>query len=176
MTRKQFAMGAAALGCMFTLSAAPPTTPEPKPADAPTVSIHEARERAKLLHSVYSATLDSLHHHFFRRDRAVLPARAMEDVFEDVEREQKIQARWIAVNTPAMSVDHEPAGDFEKKAAEAIDGGKAFYERIEKGEYKRAGAIALGNSCVGCHTKFFAQPPKTPRFAALVITIPVKAQ
>jgi hypothetical protein len=26
---------------------------------------------------------------------------------------------------------------------------------------------------VGCHTKFFTEPPKTPRFAGLVISIPV---
>jgi hypothetical protein len=36
-----------------------------------------------------------MHHHYFRRDGAVLPARALEDVFADVERESKIKTRSL---------------------------------------------------------------------------------
>jgi hypothetical protein len=157
----------------LSLSAAPPAKDKP-PTDDQRLTVAEAKGRAKLLHGVYSATLDSLHHHYFRREGPVLPARAMEDVFSDVEDETKIKARWIAVNTQAMSINHEPKSPFEKKAAEELASGKEFYEQVEKGEYLRAAAIPLGAGCVGCHTKFFAQPPKTPRFAALVISIPVK--
>jgi cytochrome c553 len=110
----------------------------------------------------------------FRHDRAVLPARAMEDVFAAIDRESKIKTRWIAVNTPAMSINHEAETAFEKKAAAEIAAGKKEFEGVEKGYYLRATAIPLGAGCVGCHTKFSATTDKTPRFAGLVISIPVK--
>jgi len=134
-------VGVAALGGALALSAVqtPARGDDKGPKDGQKVTVAEAKARAKLLHGVYAATLDALHHHYFRRERAVLPARAMEDIFADVEEDTKIKARWIAVNTPAA-------------------------------------AIPLGANCVGCHTRFFAQPPKTPRFAALVLSIPVKGK
>ena len=46
-------------------------------ADAEVVSLEVARDRAKLLHRVYAATLDAMHHHYFQANRSVLPARAM---------------------------------------------------------------------------------------------------
>src|SRR4051812_45296850 len=87
------------------VSAQPPAgsraTSDGKAEETP-VSVEEARERAKLLHRVYASTLDVMHHRYFRSDRATLPARALEDVFKDIEAETNIRARWIAVNTPAM--------------------------------------------------------------------------
>ena len=142
--------------------------------DEKRVTVAAARDRARLLHDVYSATLDSMHHHFFRRDRATLPARALDDVFAEVDRKTKIKTRWIAVNTPAMSINHEPETAFEKKAAAELAAGKAEYEVTEKGRYLRATPIPLGTGCVGCHTKFGATDDKKARFAGLVISIPVK--
>ena len=173
--------GAAGALCFaLTLNADPPGGPgaKPGPADkadgAPRVTVAEARGRARLMHDIYASTLEALHHHYFRRDRAVLPARAMEDVFADIDRQSNIKARWIAVNTAAMSINHEPETAFEKKAAAALAGGKAEFDAIEDGHYHRAGAIPLGAGCVGCHTKHFSAPAKTPRFAGLVISIPVR--
>lgn len=138
------------------------------------VSVVVARDRARLMHDVYSATLDSMHHHFFRREGAVLPARALDDVFAEVDRKTRIKTRWIAVNTPAMSLNHKPETAFEKKAAVELAAGKTEVESTEKGYYLRASAIPLKAGCVGCHTKFGATSEKTPRFAGLVISIPVK--
>ena len=171
---------AGVLGFSWTLHADPPFNPSARPAaekakaadERP--SVVEARERAKLLHKVYASTLAVMHHHYFRADRAVLPARALEDVFTELDKDAKIQAKWIAVNTPAMSIHHEPESDFEKKAAAELAAGKSEFDRVEDGYYRRAGAIPLGASCVGCHTKLFSTPAKTPRFAGLVISIPVK--
>jgi hypothetical protein len=98
----------------------------------------------------------------------------LEDVFRDMEKETSIKSRWIAVNTPAMSIHHEPEDGFEKKAAQEIASGKSEYEEIEGGVYRRAGAIPLRAGCVSCHTRLTATPDKTPRFAGLVIRIPVK--
>jgi hypothetical protein len=175
------AVAAGVVSLSLTLHADParPTSGEGKAAAdkaGEPVSVAEARERGRLLHKVYASTLEVMHHHYFRRDRAVLPARALEDVFADLDEQSKIKARWIAVNTPAMSIQHEPETDFEKKAAAAIAGGKDEYDRVEDGYYRRAGAIPLGASCVGCHTRFASAPAKTPRFAGLVISIPVKGK
>lgn len=140
------------------------------------VTAAEARERAKLMHSIYAATLDAMHHHFFRRERAVLPARAMEDVFAEMDKQSNIKAGWISVNTKAMSLHHEPKSEFEKNAAKAIAAGKGEFELIENGFYYRAGAIPLGTGCVACHTGFFSNTPQTERFAGLVISMPIKKE
>jgi hypothetical protein len=167
------AAAAALLGIAWNLSADPPREPARTEKGEPRVTAAEAKERAKLMHDIYSATLDSMHHHFFRRDRATLPARALDDVFAEVDRKTKIKSRWIAVNTPAMSLNHEAETDFEKKAAAALSGGKAEFEATEGGYYSRATPIPLGVGCVGCHTKFGPTDDKKPRFAGLVISIPV---
>lgn len=137
-------------------------------------SVAVAREKAKLMHDIYAATLETMHHHFFRNNRAVLPARALEDVFDEMESKSKVKAKWISVNTRAMSVNHEPASDFEKKASAALAAGKGDFEVVEDGYYRRAAPIPLGGGCVRCHTGFFAGAPKSPRIAGLVISVPVK--
>src|SRR5690606_3937881 len=67
------------------------------------VPLAVARDRADLLQRVYAATLDVMHERYFHGERAIVPARALEDVFDEIARESKINARWIAVNTKAMS-------------------------------------------------------------------------
>jgi hypothetical protein len=173
------------LGSVWALSADSPTTPaevpakevKGKPAEKPddkSVPVAVARDRAKLMHDIYAATLDTMHHRYFRREGAVLPARALDDVFAEVDRRTRIQTRWIAVNTPAMSTNHEPVTAFEKKAAEVLAEGQAEYATTEKGYYRRATPIPLGAGCVSCHTRFDATGDKKPRFAGLVISISVK--
>ena len=107
------------------------------------VSLSVARDRATAMHDIYAATLETMHRHYFHDNRAVLPARALEDVFGRHAELSGTQSRWISVNTSAMSVNHEPKDDFEKQAARAIASGKPVYERVEKGFLLRAGAIPL---------------------------------
>ena len=141
--------------------------------DEKRVSVKVARERAKLAHNIYSATLDVMHHRYFRDDRATVPARAMEEVFAEIALAENIKANWIAVNATAMSINHRPANDFEKQAAKAIASGKSEYELVEDAVYRRAEGISLMNrGCLACHVGFGASG-KTKRFAGLVITIPV---
>lgn len=151
-----------------TKPAVTPATPAPE-------LITAARERAKLLHEVYTATLDVMHHRYFRRDGPVLPAKAMEDIFEEMGLRSGTMANWIAVNTKAMSINHEPATAFEKLAAAEISSGKESVERVTRHVYQRATMIPLKSNCVGCHTKMFSEEPKTPRFAGLVISVPLIA-
>lgn len=133
-----------------------------------------ARDRAKVMHDVYAATLEVLHDRYFHGPRAMVPARAMQDVFSAIKQESKVEARWISVSMKPMSIDHAPESDFEKKAAKAIAAGKSHFEVVEDGYYRRAGAIPLSSGCVGCHGGFFKEPSKKPKFAGLVISVPVR--
>jgi len=137
------------------------------------VAVDLARDRAKLMHKIYAATLDVMHDRYFHGDRAIVPARAMEDVFAEIQRQSGARARWIAVNLEPMSVDHEAESDFEKRAAKEIAAGKTEVEVVEGGYYRRAGAIPLTSNCVSCHAGFFRKPSKKPKFAGLVISVPI---
>lgn len=140
------------------------------------VTVSLARDRAAQLHAFVDATLHAMHRHYFHKDkeRVPVPARALKDVFSDIGRESRIDVRWIAVNTPAMSIDHEPEDDFEKQAAKEIAAGRESFERIEAGSYRRAGAITLGASCTSCHAATsFGPPSAKPRYAGLVISVPI---
>ncbi len=138
------------------------------------LSLADARHRAKVMHDVYAATLEVMHHRYFHGDRAVVPARAMEDIFEAIKEQSKVEARWISVNMSPMSVTHKPSTEFEKRAAEEISSGKPHAEVIEEGYYRRAGAIPLTGGCVTCHGGFFRPSTSKPKFAGLVISIPVR--
>ena len=85
--------------------------------DTTPVPIAVARDRAKLMHDIYLTTLDVMHDRYFHADRAIVPARAMEDVFSEMENQTGSRANWISVNLKAMSIDHEPQTEFEKRAA-----------------------------------------------------------
>lgn len=132
-----------------------------------------ARDRAQTMYRIYASTLDVLHDHYFHINKAVLPARAMEDIFSDIAGQSKMKTRWIAVNAKAMSVDHEPSDDFEKEAAQRIAAGEQEFEQTESDVYRFAGSIPLHENCVQCHMGTFSPPSKKPRFAGLVISIPI---
>ena len=135
------------------------------------LSIDQARDRARLLHDVSIAALESMHRTYFQREKSIIPSFVMEDVFGQVKRQWKVEAHWIAVNMKAMSVDHEPKTPFEKQAALEIAAGEVAYEEIENGIYRRAGAVPLGAACVNCHGGFFRDPGNSPKYAGLVITL-----
>lgn len=137
-------------------------------------TLEQAKDRAAVMHNVYASTLEVIHHYYFHNSRAIIPARAMEDIFEDIQRQSGVKGRWIAVNTRAMGVDHAPKSEFEKQAAKVLAKGEPEFVRVEDGVYRRATPIPLGGSCIGCHTGFGAAKDDVPRFAGLVIEIPIK--
>ncbi|KAF0172140.1 MAG: signal peptide protein [Limisphaerales bacterium] len=147
---------------------------EPRARSGESPAVVAARERAALTHIIYATTMEMLHRHYFRRGQAVLPARAMEDVFADVAEQTKVEGNWIAVNTKAMSLHHEPKTDFEKRAAAAIAAGQERFEIVDKDFLRIARPIPLGEGCVNCHTGMFRSPPSSPRLAGLIVTVPLK--
>lgn len=138
-------------------------------------SAETARDRAGLMHDIYLAALQSMHHRYFHGDRAMVPARAMEDVFSRIEKQHQLQSRWISASLSPMSLNHEPKTPFEKQAAQKIAKGEEVVETIEDGYYRRAGSVALSGGCISCHAGLFANASTTPKFAGLIISIPVHA-
>lgn len=139
------------------------------------VSVEVARDRARMLHEVYASTLDVMHNRYFHGERAIVPARAMEDVFSQIQTVSKIEARWFAVNLKPMSVAHEARTPFEKTAASQLASGKTDVEIVEDGYYRRAVSIPLGSGCISCHGGFLMKPSSQPKFAGLVISIPIQS-
>lgn len=137
------------------------------------VSLETARDRAGLMHDIYLAALQSMHHRYFHGDRATVPARAMEDVFSRIEKQHQLQSRWISASLSPMSINHEPKTPFEKRAAEKIARGEELVETIEDGYYRRAGSVALTGGCISCHAGMFTSTSTSPKFAGLIISVPV---
>ena len=157
-------------------AAAPKSEPAAAEKKVAGVPLAVARDRAKLMHSIYSTTLGVMHDRYFHADRSIVPARAMEDVFSEIEQETGSKANWISVNLKAMSINHEPSTDFEKRAAKEIATGESEVETTEDGYYRRATAIPMTGGCISCHAGVFNQSVKSRKFAALVISIPVETE
>ncbi len=57
---------------------------------------------------------------------------------------------------------------FHRAAVRALDAGQESYELLERGTYRRAGAVTLFSDCIKCHTSQTRAP-----IAGLVISMPV---
>lgn len=142
---------------------------------AGTLSVEVARDRVKVMQDIHSATLTMMHDRYFHRDKSIVPARAMQDVFSQIERQSGVETRWISASLHPMSIDHAPESEFEKRAAKEIAAGKPSLEVVEDDYYRRAIAIPLTGGCLGCHeTQFQRRVGK--QFAGLVISMPLRTE
>lgn len=148
--------------------------PQGAAVDSQKLTVDVARDRATVIQEVYTATLEMLHQRYFHRDRSLLPARAMHDIFTEIEQRSQVQSRWISASLPPMSNDHAPESDFEKRAAKEIADGSAQLETWDSDYYRRAVAIPLAGGCVGCHAGRGRKLLKK-QFAGLVVSIPLHA-
>jgi len=143
------------------------------PAASPPATVAEARARSKLLQETFHATLHIVHLRYYREDEGlIIPAKTLESVFAELERNHQVKIRWLAVNAPAMNVDHEAKDDFEQAAVKALTDGKQEYESVDGGLYRHVGAITLTSECLKCHV-----PHRTSledRVAGLSISMNVK--
>ncbi|MDB5392255.1 MAG: hypothetical protein JWM11_7901 [Planctomycetaceae bacterium] len=134
--------------------------------------LEEARHQAEILHTAMHSTLQVVHHRYYRKDEGLLlPAAVLKDVFAELEKDQHIQLRWLAVDGQAMNSDHEPQDQFEMDAVQALKSGKRDYERVEGGVYRRVAAIKLTNHCLKCHIP--NRKSLEDRTAGLIIAIPI---
>ena len=136
-------------------------------------TMEEARARARLLHETIHGALQVMHRDFFHEDEKLrIPSRSLEDVFVELTRSHNVELRWLAVNTDAMNIDHNPKTEFEKYAVKALSSGEEEFELGANNIYRFAGTIRLSSVCLKCHV-----PNRTStkdRAAALVISMPLK--
>lgn len=150
----------------------PATTPAALPsATVPTRD--QAQRQAELLHTAMHATLQVVHHRYYREDEGLqLPAATLREVFAELEQEEGVKLRWLAVEGEVMNTDHTAQDDFEKEAVKALKAGQPAYEQFENGTYRRAGPITLSNHCLKCHVP--DRKNTKNRTAGLIISMPVK--
>jgi hypothetical protein len=150
------------------------TAPDPKDS-RPSLSLAEARTSANLLHETIHAALRVVHRDYYREDEGLpLPARSLQEVFDELDRSSGVMARWLVVDAEAMNVDHLPRDEFERRAAQAIASGEKELEVVDNGVYRRAGLVVLSSECLKCH-----MPSRTStrnRAAGLVIGIPIQTE
>ena len=150
-------------------------TDEPPPAvskpAAPTVD--QARRQAEILNDTLCATLQIVHHRYYREDEGLpLPAAVFKDVFAEIELQQGIKLRWLAVEGQVMNTDHNPQDEFEHAAVKALKAGQPAYEQTTSDTYRRAGPVTLTNVCLKCHVP--DRKSTKDRTAGLIIAIPVR--
>ena len=151
---------------------APPSANVPDVPPVPRVSADEARRQAELLHETIHATLQIVHHQYYREDEGLrLPAAVLKDVFAELARSRQVQLRWLAVTAQPVNIDHRPADEFEKNAVEALAAGKEHFELAADGLYRRAARINLRSECLKCHLP--SRTSTADRAAGLVISIPI---
>ena len=141
-------------------------------AQAAATTVSQARRQAEILHSTLHSSLRVIHDRYYREDEALpIPAAILGEVFKDVETEQHVKLRWLAVEGLAMNSDHKPTDEFERQALEKLKAGERFYEITADGLYRRAAPITLSGHCLKCHMP--DRKSTRDRVAGLIITIPV---
>jgi hypothetical protein len=143
--------------------------------DAPRAAVPaEQRKLARLLHETMHATLQVVHHEYYREDEGLkIPAATLQKVFRELATRQNVQLRWLAVDAEAMNADHKPSTEFEKQAVKALTQGQTEFEQVDGGTYRHVGVITLTSDCLKCHSP--TRTSNLDRKAGLVIAIPIPA-
>ncbi|MBS0261898.1 MAG: DUF3365 domain-containing protein [Planctomycetes bacterium] len=133
----------------------------------------QARRQAEILHDTLHTTLQTVHQRYYRENEGLpIPAAILKDVFDDLEENQRISVRWLAVDGLAMNADHKPQDQFDEAAVKALKSGQRAYERTVDGVYRRTGAIKLTNQCLKCHAP--QRKSLQDQTAGLTICIPIQ--
>jgi hypothetical protein len=159
--------------CLASLTIGLAEEPRGESKEVARPTLEEARRQAEILHGAIHSTLHVVHQRLYKEDEGLpIPAAVLKEVFADLETEQKIKLRWLAVEGQPMNSDHKPKDPFENEAVKALSSGQQTYERTENGVYRRAGSIKLTNPCLKCHVP--NRKSLEDRTAGLIITIPIK--
>lgn len=135
-------------------------------------TVSEARRQAKLLHAAMHATLHLMHQQLYREDEGLpIPAAVVDDIFEDIEREEQVKLQWLVVEGQAMNTDHIAKTDFEEQAVSALKSGKESFEEVTAGMFRRAAPVVLSNQCLKCHVP--DRRSTENRIAGMIVSIPI---
>ncbi|MEQ9406451.1 MAG: DUF3365 domain-containing protein [Fuerstiella sp.] len=149
-----------------------PTTEQQASVIPPPASVAEARARARLLHETIHGSLQVMHRDFFDEEESrMIPSQSLEDVFSELKQTYHVDVKWLIVDTDVVNVDHQPADDFEKKAAEELGKGRPHFESTDDTRYRYAGPVRLASQCLKCHVR--GRTSTKDRTAGLVISMPL---
>jgi hypothetical protein len=150
-------------------TASKPNVPERKSPQ----TIEQARRQAQILHTTVHASLRVVHDRYYREDEGlIIPASALSEVFRDIESQEGIKLRWLAVEGQVMNSDHVARDAFETEAVQALKSGMPFLEQTSDGVFRRAAPITLSNHCLKCHMP--DRKSTKDRTAGLIIAIPTQ--
>ncbi len=140
--------------------------------DEEQVTVPEARRQAALLHTTLHATLQAMHHRYYREDAGLpIPAATVKEIFAELEQESSVKLRWLVVEGQAMNTDHQAKTPFERDAVDKLKSGSPFVEETRDGTYRRAAPITLTSHCLKCHVP--DRKSTKNRTAGLIISMPV---
>ncbi|MFO1004229.1 MAG: DUF3365 domain-containing protein [Planctomycetaceae bacterium] len=138
-------------------------------------TVNEARRQAEILHSTLHSSLRVIHDRYYKEDEGLpIPAAILGEVFRDVEAEQRVKLRWLAVEGLAMNSDHKPADEFERQAVDKLKSGERSHEVTGDGIYRRAAPITLSSHCLKCHMP--DRKSTRDRVAGLIISVPIAVE
>ncbi len=104
--------------------------------------MQQARRQAEILHDTLHSTLQVVHHRYYREDEGLLlPAAALREIFADVEKRQKIELHWLAVEGEVMNTDHRARDEFEQAAVTALKADRPFHEEVTEKAYRGPGRL-----------------------------------
>ncbi|MEW4491073.1 DUF3365 domain-containing protein [Thalassoglobus sp. JC818] len=137
--------------------------------------VAHARRLASILFESVHGSLQVMHRDLFQEEESLqIPSRSLEDVFGVLKRKYNVQLRWLAVDTPAMNIDHEPSNDLEKEAVRVLRNPEGHFESVEGNQFHFAGRIRLSTTCLGCHVP--RRSDNDDRFAGLLMTLDLRSE
>lgn len=137
-------------------------------------AVERARESVKMLDDLYKTAVVSITNSYVEGQSSVPAAMVAKDVFEAMHKKGYHSARLIDATGKPKNKKNIAKTDFEKKAVEAMKGGKSYIEEIGQTDGKdvfRAATIVpvVLQQCAVCHGKKEGQ-----LLGAIVYEIPIK--
>jgi hypothetical protein len=158
-------------GVLLTLKAPAPAGDKKEPDKA---AVERARDTVKMLDDLYKTAVVSITNSYIEGQSSVPAAMVAKDVFEAMHKKGYHSARLLDATGKPKNKKNIAKTDFEKKAIDAIKGGKTYYEEVGQTDGKdvfRAATIvpAVLKQCATCHGK-----KEGALLGAIVYEIPIK--
>lgn len=119
-------------------------------------AVERAREQAKMLDALYKTAVVGITKTYVNQQADVPAAVVAAEVFDAMKKGKFHDAKLIDASGKPKNKENVASTPFEKKAVEAIQGGKQYFEEVGEKDGKpvfRAGTIvpAVMKQCAACH-------------------------
>jgi hypothetical protein len=170
---RSLSLGLAGLGLVLAgWSVAAQTSPGQKAPDPE--ALKRTRETVQMLDDLYKHAVVSITNKYVEEQGNTPAAAVAKDVFQAMHKKGWHQARLIDATGRPKNKENVARTEFEKRAADQIKGGKAYYEEVGEKDGKpvlRAATVvpAVMRQCVICHAK-----KQGSVLGAIVYELPIK--